>query len=82
MVASTDIKYYLFTNTGAPQLSNNFGCMIDVLDACLVNGFGSQAVSTLTVSGTTATAAYASAHNYLQYQVVKFSNANQAEFNN
>lgn len=82
MVASTDIKYYVHTNTNAPQLTNNFGCMIDVLDACLVNGFGSQAVSTLTVSGTTATAAYASAHNYLQYQVVKFANANQAEFNN
>ena len=38
MVASTDIKFYVHTNTNAPQLINNFGCMIDVLDACLVNG--------------------------------------------
>lgn len=82
MVASTDIKYYVHSNTNAPQLTNNFGCMIDVLDACLVNGFGSQSVASLTVSGTTATASYGSAHNYLQYQVVKFANANQAEFNN
>lgn len=81
MVASTDIKYYLFTNTGAPQLSNNFGCMIDLLDACLVNGFGSQAVSSLVASGTTITASYPTAHNYSAYQVVEFSGANQTEFN-
>ncbi|MEG2560094.1 MAG: hypothetical protein RSA22_10625 [Acinetobacter sp.] len=81
MAASTDIKYYLFTNTGAPQLSNNFGCMIDLLDACLVNGFGSQAVSSLVASGTTITASYPTAHNYSAYQVVEFSGANQTEFN-
>ena len=81
MVASTDIKYYLFTNTGAPQLSNNFGCMIDLLDACLVNGFGSQTVSTLTASGTTATATFGSAHNFMPYQVIKIAGATQTEYN-
>lgn len=81
MVASTDIKFYVHTNTNAPQLTNNFGCMIDVLDACLVNGFGSQAVATLTASGTTVTATYGSAHNYLQYQVTKIAGVNQTEFN-
>lgn len=81
MVASTDIKFYVHTNTNAPQLQNAFGCMIDVLDACLINGFGSQAVATLTASGTTVTATYGSAHNYSQYQVINLANANQAEFN-
>ena len=81
MVASTDIKFYVHTNKNAPQLTNNFGCMIDVLDACLVNGFGSQAVATLTASGTTVTATYGSAHNYLQYQVTKIAGVNQTEFN-
>lgn len=81
MVASTDIKFYVHTNTNAPQLQNAFGCMIDVLDACLINGFGSQAVATLTASGTTVTATYGSAHNYLQYQVAKIAGVNQAEFN-
>jgi len=55
--------------------------MIGVLDACLVNGFGSQAVATLTASGTTVTATYGSAHNYLQYQVTKIAGVNQTEFN-
>ncbi len=81
MVASTDIKFYVHTNTNAPQLTNNFGCMIDVLDACLVNGFGSQTVSTLTASGTTVTATFGAAHNFMQYQVIKIVGANQAEFN-
>ena len=81
MVASTDIKFYAHTNTNAPQLQNAFGCMIDVLDACLVNGFGSQTVSTLTASGTTVTAIFGSAHNFMKYQVVKIAGANQTEYN-
>jgi hypothetical protein len=81
MVASTDIKYYVHTNSNAPQLTNNFGCMIDVLDACLVNGFGSQTVSTLTASGTTVTASFGSAHNFMQYQVIKIAGATQTEYN-
>lgn len=81
MVASTDIKFYVHTNTNAPQLTNDYGCMIDVLDACLVNGFGSQTVSTLTASSTTVTATFGSAHNFMQYQVIQIDGANQVEFN-
>lgn len=81
MVASADIKFYVHTNTNAPQLTNNFGCMIYVLDACLVNGFGSQTVSTLTASGTTVTATFGSAHNFMQYQVIKIAGATQTEYN-
>ncbi|MEB8381422.1 hypothetical protein NYW84_10280 [Acinetobacter junii] len=81
MVASTDIKFYVHSNSSAPQLTNNYGCMIDVLDACLVNGFGSQTVSTLTASGTTVTATFGAAHNFMQYQVIKITGAAQAEFN-
>ena len=81
MVASTDIKFFVHTNTNAPQLQNAFGSMINVLDACLVNGFGSQTVSTLTASGTTVTATFGSAHNYLKYQVIKITGAAKSEFN-
>lgn len=81
MVASTDIKFYVHTNTNAPQLTNNFGCMIDVLDACLINGYGSQTVSTLTASGTTVTATFGSAHNFMQYQVIEIAGATQTEYN-
>lgn len=81
MVASTDIKFYVHTNTNAPQLTNTFGCMIALLDACLINGFGSQVVTSLVASGTTVTATFGTAHNFMQYQVIKISGSNQSEFN-
>ncbi len=81
MVASTDIKFYVHTNTNAPQLGNVQGSMIAVLDACLVNGFGSQSIATLTASGTTATATFSGNHNFMQYQVVEIAGAAQSDYN-
>lgn len=81
MVASTDIRYYVHTNSKAPQLENAFGSMLNVLDACLVNGFGSQTVESLTADNTTVTADFGRSHNFLQYQVIKIEGAVQEEFN-
>lgn len=81
MVASTDIKFYVHTNNNAPQLQNVYGSMINVLDACLVDGINIGPVSSLTASGTTVTALFSSAHNLTQYQVIKITGANQSEFN-
>ena len=81
MVASTDIKFYVHSNNNAPQLQNAYGSMIGVLDACLVNGVSLGLVSTLTAVGTTVTAVFSNAHNLMQYQVLKITGANQAEYN-
>lgn len=81
MVASTDIKFYVHTNNNAPQLQNAYGSMINVLDACLVNGINIGTISSLTASGTTITALFSSAHNLMQYQVIKITGAVQPEFN-
>lgn len=81
MVASTDIKFFVHTNNNAPQLQNAYGSMINVLDACLINGINIGTVSSLTASGTTVTATFGSAHNFMQYQVIKITGANQPEFN-
>ena len=81
MVASTDIKFYVHTNNNAPQLQNAYGSMINVLDACLVNGINIGTISSLTASGSTVTALFSSAHNLMQYQVIKITGANQLEFN-
>lgn len=81
MVASTDIKFYVHTNNNAPQLQNAYGSMINVLDACLINGFQIGVVSSLTASGNTVTATFGAAHNLMQYQVIKITGAAQAEFN-
>src|SRR5690606_27186399 len=81
MVASTDIKFFVHTNNNAPQLQNAYGSMINVLDACLVNGINIGTMSSLTASGTTVTALFSSAHNLMQYQVIKIAGASQPEFN-
>ena len=81
MVASTDIKFFVHSNNNAPQLQNAYGSMIGVLDACLVNGISLGLVSTLTAVGTTVTAVFSNAHNLMQYQVLKITGANQAEYN-
>ncbi len=81
MVASTDIKFYMHTNNNAPQLSNNFGCMLNVLDAALINGIQVGTVSSLTALGKIVTAVFGTAHNLMQYQVIKIAGANQAEYN-
>ena len=81
MVASTDIKFYVHTNTNAPQLSNAFGCMINVLDACLVNGINPLNISNLTMSGSNpessdiVTLTYLTPHGYQQYQVLLIKSA-------
>ena len=80
MVASTDIKFYVHTNNDAPQLQNAYGSMINVLDACLVNGINIGTVSSLTASGTTVTALFSASHNLMQYQVIKITGVNQPEF--
>src|SRR5690606_42102502 len=46
-MVNTEIKWFSFDNTNAPQFTNTWGCLIDVLDACLVTGFGSQIVSSI-----------------------------------
>lgn len=81
MVASTDVKFYVHTNNNAPQLQNAYGSMINVLDACLVDGILIGTISSLTASGKTITATFSSAHNLMQYQVIKIAGAAQAEFN-
>lgn len=80
MVANTDIKYFAHTNN-APQLLNTYGSMIGVLDSCLVNGIGLGAISSLTAVGTIVTAVFSTAHNLFQYQVLKITGSNQAEYN-
>lgn len=81
MAASTDIKFYMHTNNNAPQLQNVYGSMINVLDACLVNGINIGAISSLTAVDKAVTAVFSSAHNLTKHQVIKITGATQSDFN-
>ena len=81
MVASTDTKFYVHTNNNAPQLTNSFGCMLNVLDAALINGIQVGTINSMTAAGKIVTAVFGTAHNLMQCQVIKIAGANQAEYN-
>ena len=61
---STQVRYFDSTMSGAPTLSGTAGTLINVLDACLVNGFGSVVVNTLTVASNIATATVSTGHGF------------------
>lgn len=75
------VKWFSSKNINAPQLSNTWGCMISVLDACLVTGFGSQLTSSLVVDDGVAIATFGSNHNIEQFQWIEISGSNIAELN-
>lgn len=80
-MAATDIKYFTFENLNAPQLQNAYGCMINVLDACLVTGLTLPQVAGITFTDGIATISFNTEHKLKQYQVIEISGANVAELN-
>ncbi|ADE14184.1 conserved hypothetical protein [Nitrosococcus halophilus Nc 4] len=80
------VKWFHSDMVGAPQISGNDvapGEMISVLDACLLNGFNTQGLDSLTYDSGTgeATATVSGGHGFLKYQVALIEGANESEFN-
>ena len=75
------IKVYRSQDLGAPVLSGQIGQFIPFLDAILVNGYNSVSVSSLTRSGSTATATCAAPHGLSTGDVVLVAGAGQSDYN-
>ena len=75
------VKYYHSGMPGAPILSNNWGDLVGLLDACLVTGFNLKTINTLISAAGVATATVSSGHNYLLDQVVLIAGCDQAAYN-
>jgi hypothetical protein len=75
------VKYFSSGMTGAPQISNNWGDLVTMLDACLVNGFALKAIDSLTFANGVATATISSGHSYQPFQVIEIVGADQPEYN-
>ena len=58
------VRYYESTMSGAPSLSGTAGALISVLDACLVDGFGSVTVDSLVVASNVVTATVSAGHQF------------------
>lgn len=80
-MADLTVKYFNSGMTGAPQISNNWGDLVTMLDACLVNGFALKAIDTLTCVDGVATATISAGHAYRSEQVVEIAGADQPEYN-
>lgn len=75
-----DVKWFTSDMPGAPALSGEVGKLIGVLDACLVNGFGSVTLTSLTVSSGVATAVKAG-HGFLHHAVLLVEGATPSGLN-
>lgn len=81
MPANTTVKYFHNLLPGAPVLSGTAGSLINVLDACLVNGFAVSAVASLVVAGGVATATISAGHSGEVGSVVLVSGATPSGLN-
>lgn len=75
MASDTTVKYFTSAMTGAPTLNNTAGALIAVLDACLVNGWGSQTCSSVVISGGVGTATVPTTPAAIELGVVLFAGA-------
>ncbi len=81
-MADTSVKFFLSTQpVTPPNTSTAAGSIPAILRACLVTGVGAVNVQTLTVNAGVATAVFATAHGYLDWQVVEITGATPAQLN-
>jgi hypothetical protein len=74
------VKVFRSTDYAAPTNTNAVGALIAILDACLVNGYGSQSV-TITSSNGIATVTTPVAHLLKNDTFMRISGATQADYN-
>ena len=66
----TSVKFFTDEMAGASAISGTAGALIAVLDACLVNGFGSKSATSLVVAGGIATLTFPGGASAAQPQSV------------
>lgn len=67
--------------TGSPTLSGTAGALTDLLYACLVTGFNTKTLDSLTRDGTTVTGTVSAGHGFQTGQTVRIAGANEPEYN-
>jgi hypothetical protein len=76
-----ETKYMHSGMAGAPTISGTAGHMIALLDACLINGFGSGTVDSIVVSSGVATVTRSAGHPFEQETVAEIAGATPAGLN-
>ena len=79
--ADTSVKFFTSDMPNGPVLAGVVGRLRQLLNACLIDGFDTRTINTLTVSAGIATATISAGHAYEQYAVIEISGATQAGLN-
>lgn len=75
------VKIFRSTDYGAPANTYTAGSAIAILDACLVNGYGSQTPTSVTQTGGVATVTLPTAHTLQNNTYIRISGATQTDYN-
>lgn len=79
----TEFSVYYFNEglRGVPQLSGTSGALIAVLDACLITGFGTVSVTSLTVADGIATATVSAGNSFNPHHIILIEGASDPALN-
>jgi len=76
-----EVKWFTSAMSGAPALSGAAGKLIDLLDDCLIDGFGSVTLASLVVASGVATGTVNTGHGFLDHVVVLIAGATPSGLN-
>lgn len=76
-----DVHWFSSEMTGAPTCSGESGKLIAILDACLINGFGSVTLDSLVVASGVATGTLSSGHGFTDHIVALVEGATPSGLN-
>jgi len=77
----TPVRWFHSGMADAPVLRGEAGALIQLLDACLINGFCTRTLDSLVVSGEVATATISAGNPYERHAVIRISGASIAALN-
>lgn len=82
-MSGTAVRIFRSTDTNSPSLTGQASSLLNIFDACLVNGVNIKTVSSITRVGQVATVSFATAHGYAAdgLSVINLSGADQSEYN-
>lgn len=79
---SGQVKWFSSENFNAPSLGNNWGDLVNVLNKCLIDGYGLQNITSIVISDGVGVATFPGAHKLEMFQWVKFAGATNTTLNN
>ncbi|MCK2086731.1 hypothetical protein MXC99_00795 [Thauera aromatica] len=79
--ADTSVKWFHSGMADAPVLRGQAGALIELLDACLINGFSTRSPDSVVVAGGVATVSISAGNPYDKHAVIAISGASEAALN-